>query len=211
MAVESTECPRPVHGLPRVVRHITGHNSEGKSVFLSTDGGEHHRGLVNKSAVVSTLYSTQQHPVDLNAGADIKYARKNELGISAKNGTVCRMIDFAPSGVLPMHRVQSLDYAIVIEGIFKVILDSGEERIIQRGDITIQRSTSHEWINITGDGRLPGRVVFVLLDTKETHVTGSQVNEFFGLLGKDYAGLNGHVATAPTPTFKTNDYFESEF
>ncbi|KFA67227.1 hypothetical protein S40285_06290 [Stachybotrys chlorohalonatus IBT 40285] len=211
MTAESIESLHPVQGLPRVVRHITGHNSEGKSVFLVTDSGDHYGGIVNKLAVVNNLYSTHQHPVDLNAGADIKYARKNEPGVSVKNGTVCRMIDFAPNGVLPMHRVQSLDYAVVIEGVFKVMLDSGEEKIIQRGDVTIQRSTSHEWVNITGDGLLPGRVLFVLLDTRDSQVAGNKFNETLGLFDRDYAGLNGHETAIQVPIVRPNDYYESEF
>ncbi|KFA71423.1 hypothetical protein S40288_04291 [Stachybotrys chartarum IBT 40288] len=234
MTADSTESLHPVQGLPRVVRHITGHDAEGKSVFLATDSGDHYRGLVNKAAVVNNLYSTHQHPVDLNASADIKYARKNEVrypavqvnqwkqwdlmltmilqpGMSVKNGTVCRMIDFAPNGVLPMHRVQSLDYAVVIEGVFKLMLDSGEEKIIQRGDVTIQRSPSHEWVNITGDGLLPGRVLFVMLDTRDAQVAGNKFNESLGVFDRDYAGLNGHETAVRVPIIRPNDYYESEF
>ena len=71
--------PHPVQGLPRVVRHVTGHNAEGKSVFLSTDVGDHHRELVNKSAIANIIYSTQGHPVDLNDAADVKFAHENEV------------------------------------------------------------------------------------------------------------------------------------
>lgn len=70
--------PHPVQGLTRVVRHITGHNAEGKSVFLSTDVGDHHRELVNKSAIANILYSTNEHPVNLNGDVDVKYSRENE-------------------------------------------------------------------------------------------------------------------------------------
>jgi hypothetical protein len=70
--------PHPVQGLTRVVRHITGHNAEGKSVFLSTDVGDHHRELVNKSAIANILYSTHEHPVNLNGDVDVKYSRENE-------------------------------------------------------------------------------------------------------------------------------------
>ena len=118
-------------------------------------------------------------------------------GITVKNGTVCRMIDFAPGGVSPMHRVQSLDYAVVIEGVFKMVLDSGEERIMQRGDIAVQRSTSHRWINVTGNGLLPARILFVLLDVKDLNVAGTKVDGFLGVLGKDYIGLPGHEIAGP--------------
>ena len=73
------QTPHPVQGLPRVVRHITGHDAEGKSVFLSTDIGDHHRELVNKSAIANIIYSTREHPVDLNGGVDVKHSRENEV------------------------------------------------------------------------------------------------------------------------------------
>ncbi|RYP04698.1 hypothetical protein DL765_010101 [Monosporascus sp. GIB2] len=203
--------PHPVQGLPRVVRHITGHDTDGKSVFLSTDIGDHHRELVNKTAIANIIYSTREHPVQLNGDVDVKYARKNEPGIIAKNGTVCRMVDYAPGGVSPMHRVNSLDYAIVIEGVFKLALDSGEERIMQRGDIAVQRSTAHRWINVTGNGLLPARILFVLLDAKDLHVAGSKVERHLGVLGKEYAGLPGHEAIGQKRGGGDDDIFESEF
>jgi quercetin dioxygenase-like cupin family protein len=113
-------------------------------------------------------------------------------GITVKGGTVCRMIDFAPGGVSPMHRVNSLDYAIVLEGVFKMVLDSGEERVMQRGDIAIQRSTAHRWVNVTGNGLLPARMLFVLLDVQDLNVGGETVRGELGVLEKDYVGLPGH-------------------
>ena len=73
------QTPYPVQGLTRVVRHITGHDAEGKSVFLSTDIGNHHRELVNKSAIANIIYSTREHPVDLNGDIDLKYSHENEV------------------------------------------------------------------------------------------------------------------------------------
>lgn len=115
------------------------------------------------------------------------------------------MIDFAPGGVSPMHRVNSIDYAIVIEGVFRMILDSGEERIMQRGDVAIQRSTCHRWINVTGNGLLPARLLFVLLDVNDLQIAGEKVQGELGVLAKDYVGLPGHE-------YKENaGKFDSEF
>jgi quercetin dioxygenase-like cupin family protein len=188
------QSPHPVHGLPRVVRHITGHNAEGKGVFLSTDGGAHHRELVDKGALANIIYSTNSNPVDLNDNQDIKFQAENEPGLTVKNGTVCRLIDFAPGCESPMHRVNSIDYAIVIEGIFEMILDSGEKRIMHRGDIAVQRSTAHKWINVTGNGLLPARILFILQDVKDVHAGpgGEKLQGFLGALGNDYIGLPGH-------------------
>ena len=113
------------------------------------------------------------------------------------------MVDFAPGGVSPMERVNSLDYAIVIEGVFKMILDSGEERIMQRGDIAVQRSTAHRWVNITGNGRLPARVLFVMLDINDSNTGFEKVQRELGLLQKDYG--------RDADFYYENDFYESEF
>jgi len=182
----------PIQGLPRTVRHITTHDSDGKSVFLSTDVGDHHKELVNKSALANIIYSTHEHPVNLNNEVDVAYAHKNEPGITVKGGTVCRLIDFAPGHVSPLHRVKSIDYCVVIEGSFRMVLDSGEERTMHRGDVAVQRSTCHRWINVTGNGHLPGRVLFVLQDIQDLEIAGKKVDGDLGELGRDYVGLPGH-------------------
>jgi quercetin dioxygenase-like cupin family protein len=60
------------------------------------------------------------------------------------------MIDFAPNEISPMHRALSIDYGVVLEGEFELILDSGERRIMRQGDVSIQHATGHQWRNLTG-------------------------------------------------------------
>lgn len=71
--------PWPVHGLPRIQRHITGHDEEGRSVFLQTDSGAHHKELVEKGALANIIYSTNSNPVQLNDNADIKFQAENQV------------------------------------------------------------------------------------------------------------------------------------
>ena len=59
-----------------------------------------------------------------------------------------------------MHRTQTVDYGIVIEGELTLILDC-EETIIKTGDIVIQRGTNHAWANRTNK---ICRVAFILID-----------------------------------------------
>lgn len=186
----------PAPGLRRTVRHITGHNAEGKGVFIQTDCGDHHRIIGNEQALANIIYSTKETPVEMNGDVDLKYARDNEVSIieimfigdrldtdslqpplHIHNGSVCRMIDFAPDVISPMHRAVSLDYGIVIEGEFKLILDSGESRIMRQGDVSVQRASAHQWHNITGNGTLPGRMMWVLLDCKPIMINGEELKE----------------------------------
>jgi len=59
-----------------------------------------------------------------------------------------------------MHRTETLDYGIVLEGELTLILDQ-EETTLQAGDIVIQRGTNHAWAN-RSDKHC--RIAFILLD-----------------------------------------------
>ncbi|MBZ6377082.1 cupin [Pacificimonas flava] len=59
-----------------------------------------------------------------------------------------------------MHRTETIDYGIVLEGEITLILDVGET-VVRAGDIVVQRGTNHGWANRSG---APCRVCFVLVD-----------------------------------------------
>ncbi|CCC06309.1 hypothetical protein SMACR_00524 [Sordaria macrospora] len=170
----------PAPGLRQIVRHITGLNEQGDSVFLHSDHGDHHRFMVQNQAISNLLYSTQETPVDLNNNVDIQKAKEKE---------VLRMIDFGPGVESPLHRAMTIDYGIIVEGVFELILDSGEKRIMRQGDVSVQRATAHKWVNVTGNGTLPGRVMWVLLDCKEVvDAKGEKVEGYLGSLKEHYEG-----------------------
>lgn len=60
-----------------------------------------------------------------------------------------------------MHKTVSLDYGVVLEGVIQLELDSGEKRIMRRGDVCVQRATNHAWRNVT-EGQGWARMLFVL-------------------------------------------------
>jgi hypothetical protein len=59
-----------------------------------------------------------------------------------------------------MHRTQSIDYGIVLEGEIALILDQGEVAL-KAGDVVVQRGTNHGWAN---RGRKTCRMAFILID-----------------------------------------------
>lgn len=59
-----------------------------------------------------------------------------------------------------MHRTETIDYGIVIEGELVLIMDEGETTVYP-GDIVIQRGTNHGWANRSDRNC---RIVFVLID-----------------------------------------------
>ena len=59
-----------------------------------------------------------------------------------------------------MHRTETIDYGIVLDGELTLILDVGET-IVRAGDIVIQRGTNHGWANRSSRHC---RIAFILID-----------------------------------------------
>ncbi len=59
-----------------------------------------------------------------------------------------------------MHRTESIDYGIVIEGEMTLVLDDSEV-LLQPGSVVVQRGTNHAWANRSGK---PCRMLFILID-----------------------------------------------
>jgi mannose-6-phosphate isomerase-like protein (cupin superfamily) len=59
-----------------------------------------------------------------------------------------------------MHRTESVDYGIVIEGELTLVLDDSEVAL-GPGSVVVQRGTNHAWANRSGR---PCRMLFILVD-----------------------------------------------
>lgn len=59
-----------------------------------------------------------------------------------------------------MHRTETIDYGIVLEGELVLIMDEGETTV-RAGDIVIQRGTNHGWANRSDKNC---RIAFILID-----------------------------------------------
>ena len=59
-----------------------------------------------------------------------------------------------------MHRTESVDYAVVLEGEITMLLDDDEVHL-KAGDVVIQRGTNHAWSNRSGK---PVKMLYVLID-----------------------------------------------
>lgn len=75
-----------------------------------------------------------------------------------------------------MHRTESIDYGVVLEGSLELLLDSGETRIMNRGDVCVQRATMHAWKNVTENGGW-ARMIFVLVSSEKVVVGGQELGE----------------------------------
>ena len=170
------------NNLPGVTHHITGHDAAtGKAVIHSTSEGTWTSFLGNSFAM-SVVYTTSEFPVSLNDDKDIvkhdEVISSKKLGLVNSNGTVCRLVDFKPESDPMMHRTQSLDYGVVLEGSIELVLDSGEVKLLQRGDVAVQRATMHGWRNPSKTEW--ARMLFVLQDCQELVVGGKPLREDLG-------------------------------
>jgi quercetin dioxygenase-like cupin family protein len=61
----------------------------------------------------------------------------------------------------PMHRTETVDVGVVLEGETWLLLDDGSETRVGVGDAVVQRGTNHAWANRSDS---PVRMLFVLID-----------------------------------------------
>lgn len=181
--------------LPSVTTFLTGHDhSSGKSVIHSSIPGTW-SSYDEKLMAFNVVYTTSKFPASLNDDADIKTHKalmgSNKLGLVNPQGTVCRMVDFAPGFDCMMHRTQSLDYGIVLEGEIELVLDSAETQLMRRGDVAVQRATMHAWRNPSTTEW--ARMIFVLQDCQKIVVGGTALNEDLGrgTIGLPASGNDG--------------------
>ncbi|KAK6857101.1 hypothetical protein PG995_007288 [Apiospora arundinis] len=162
-------------------RFVTAHNEEGKAVVHSQQDLEW-RAYDAEQLAFSVVYTTSASPPDLNGDKDILIHQgvmeSGQLGLVNPNGSVLRYVDFKPGYRCGMHRTQSLDYGIVMEGNIQMVLDSGETHDLKRGDIAIQRATQHQWVNKSQTEW--ARMLFVLQECAPLYVGGQEFGEDLG-------------------------------
>jgi len=145
-----------MNGIRRVV---TGHDRDGLAIIQSDTVFEP-RPVTGGIASFAKLWTTTTSPAD-NTDDDDGALRKT--GLTCPSGTVLRFVDFGPGKASPMHKTNSIDYGIVIEGEVELRLDSGVATRLKPGDVVVQRGTNHAWVNV-GTGW--ARMAFVLIEAK---------------------------------------------
>jgi hypothetical protein len=186
MSSSYTQNPTPgqiPQNLPGPTAYLTTHDEKsGKAIIHSSRPVAWHRYDEDKMGM-GVAYTTQ-FPPDLNEHADVtEHDRKmqesgGKLGLVSGGGTVLRYVDFSPGYECMMHRTQSLDYGIVLEGQIESVLDSGETQTMGRGDVMVQRATMHAWRNPSKTEW--ARMIFCLQDCKPLFVGGQRFGEDLG-------------------------------
>ncbi len=173
--------------LPPIRRIVTEDDAQGES-FIAADGAATAvRTVAERPGYRSVnVWRTTTLPPAINEADSIE-SHKGIL--PPQSGTILRIIDFPPEhpdpaerkrqitatfggmfhdathdkreGAHPgMHRTDTVDYAIMLEGEIWAVMDKGET-LMKTGDVLVQRGTNHAWANRSGK---TARICFVLMD-----------------------------------------------
>ena len=174
--------------LPPIRRIVTADDAQGRSRVAEDAPAAAVRTVTGRPGYRSVnVWRTDAAPAPVDAPDSIA-AHKGIL--PPKNGgSILRIIDFPPEAADPaerqrqiqatfagmfsdaqhdkrdgahpgMHRTDTVDYAILLEGEIWAVMDEGET-LMRAGDVLIQRGTNHAWANRS---KKTARIAFVLLD-----------------------------------------------
>jgi len=149
-------------GYPPIRRVVTGHDARNVAGVLidapATNAKHPQAGLVS-----TMMWCTDGAPAEIPVGEQIEDMGARILGTAPPaKGTRFTVIDFPPGNHPHMHRTETVDYVIMIEGEIEMDMDASTVKLKQ-GDILVQRGTNHAWANRSGKN---ARVAFVLVDAK---------------------------------------------
>jgi quercetin dioxygenase-like cupin family protein len=148
----------------QVRRVITGHDANGRAIVKIDEVGKH---LTSgrPGATACNIWTTEGFPAN-NDGAGDEGLRK--VATTLPNGTIFRVIEFAPGVAARNHRTDSIDYIVIISGEIDMELDDSNVRL-KAGDVMVQRGTIHNWVN---RGSAPCVLAVVLIDAKSVEAGG---------------------------------------
>ncbi len=175
---------------PPIHRVVTGHDANGKAIVSSNGALPTVAEIqAIPGTIFHEVWCTAQTPVVVNNGpdpslgplmlpppkqgtrirfVDIPPDTPDLLanGASQMKAAFSQIGDVAASTVKAgsphplMHRTETVDYGIVIEGALTLVLDDSEVEL-QVGSVVIQRGTNHAWANRSGK---MCRMLFILVD-----------------------------------------------
>jgi quercetin dioxygenase-like cupin family protein len=139
-------------------RIVTGHDAEGRSVVLSDAPTP--KTLDIGSAAFHEIWITDATPAPV-AASEPEPTDRPVRTPPPPGGVIVRFTEMAPGAEAPMHRTETVDVGVVLEGETWLLLDDGSETRMGPGDVVVQRGTNHAWAN-RSDRSV--RMMFVLID-----------------------------------------------
>ena len=138
--------------MPQPVRRIvTGHDASGKSVVLSEGPPPQNHPMRGPAigADFIEIWSVAK-PVPPLTAVEASEPNEREFTIMPTAGHLLRILEVYPLRAggkrTVMHRTQTIDYVVMIEGELVLLLEDSEVTLRQ-GDVVVQRGTNHAWEN----------------------------------------------------------------
>jgi hypothetical protein len=172
---------------PSIRRIVTEDDAQGRSRIVEDAPATAIRTVAERPGYRAVnVWRTEATPA--NIGSPDTTASHQGI-LPPKNGSILRIIDFPPEPADPaerkrriqatfggifsdathdkragahpgMHRTETVDYAILLEGEIYAVMDEGET-LMRAGDVLVQRGTNHAWANRSQN---TARIAFVLID-----------------------------------------------
>jgi len=146
----------------RVRRVVTGHDAAGRSVILTDAPTTTHGPIGARGMVIHDIWETEALPAILECAEPDPTDIPLHFGIP-KTGVRLRIADIPPSNPEDepfMHRTEAIDYVFVLEGEIAMLMEEeGDEILLRKGDVVVQRGTLHAWVNRSD---APCRILFVI-------------------------------------------------
>ena len=152
----------------QVRRVITGHDDKGRAV-VKIDEICKHAFTGRPGATGINVWTTEGFPAN-NDGAEDAGLRK--VGTTLPDGTIFRILEFAPGLAARNHRTDSIDYIVVLSGEIEMELDDTVVQL-KAGDVMVQRGTIHNWVN---RGTQPCVLAVILIAAKPVEAGGKVLN-----------------------------------
>jgi hypothetical protein len=137
---------------PKSLRRIvTGHDESGASIVLSDGPPPQHHQMQGPAIGASffEIWNTASAVPTLTA-AEAREPNEREFTLMPITGHLLRIIEIYPPQLggkrTVMHRTQTLDYVVVIDGEVVLLVDDTEV-VLNKGDVVVQRGTDHAWEN----------------------------------------------------------------
>ena len=154
--------PTDTRSYPPIRRVVTGHNAKNVAKAM-LDAPATNAKYPSPGTVSTMIWCTDRTPADISTGERFEDMGSRILGTAPPaGGTRFAVIDFPPGNPAHMHRTETIDYVIVIEGEIEMDMDDSTVKL-KAGDVMVQRGTNHAWANRSN---ARARVAFVLIDAE---------------------------------------------
>ena len=174
----------------KIRRVVTGHDKNGKAIVIADGAAPIHTNPLRPGQIAHEIWKTKAMPIPIfgdepdpmtaarqihppSRGTIFRISEVPPETDAIRNMTpeqsraAFRAVGneaastFGRGGRHPlMHRTETIDYAVVLDGEIYLLLDDADIKLTA-GDVVIQRGTNHAWSNRSDK---PVRMLYVLID-----------------------------------------------